>query len=42
MPMKDLDNPMHDCKWIRALESIYKKATEEGETREQKMEIKKH
>jgi hypothetical protein len=44
MPMKDLDNPMHDCKWIRPLdlESIYKKATEEGETREQKMEIKKH
>jgi hypothetical protein len=33
-PMKDLDNPMHDCKWIRALdlESIYEKATQEGET----------
>jgi hypothetical protein len=44
MPMKDLDNPMHDCKWIRALdlESIYKKAAQEGETQEQKMEIKKH
>jgi hypothetical protein len=43
-PMKDLDNPMHDCKWIRALdsESIYKMAAQEGETREQKMEIKKH
>jgi hypothetical protein len=42
--MKDLDNPMHDCKWIRALdlESIYKKAAQEGETRDQKMEIKKH
>jgi hypothetical protein len=28
MPMKDLDNPMHDCKWIRPLdlELIYKKA----------------
>ena len=28
MPMKDLDDPMHDCKWIRALdlESIYKNA----------------
>jgi hypothetical protein len=43
-PMKDLDNPMHDCKWIRALdlESIYKKAAREGETREQNIEIKKH
>jgi hypothetical protein len=38
MPMKDLDNPMHDCKWIRALdlELIYEKAAREGETREQK------
>ena len=44
MLMKDLDNPMHDCKWIRTLdlESIYKKAAREGKTREQKMEIKKH
>jgi hypothetical protein len=42
--MKDLDNPMHDCKWIRALdlELIYEKAAQEGETREQKMEIKKY
>jgi hypothetical protein len=30
MPMKDLDDPMHDCKWIHALdlESIYKNATQ--------------
>jgi hypothetical protein len=34
MPMKDLDNPMHDCKWICTLdlESIYEKAAQEGET----------
>jgi hypothetical protein len=33
MPMKDLDDPMHDCKWIHALdlESIYKKAAQVGE-----------
>jgi hypothetical protein len=43
-PMKDLDNPMHYYTWIHALdlESIYEKAAQEGETREQKMEIKKH
>jgi hypothetical protein len=42
--MKDLDNPMHYYKWIHALdlESIYEKAAQEGETRDQKMEIKKH
>jgi hypothetical protein len=35
---------MHDCKWIHVLdlESLYRNATQIGETREQKIEIKKH
>jgi uncharacterized protein involved in tolerance to divalent cations len=42
--MKDFDDPMHDCKCIRALdlESIYKNAAQVVETQEQKIEIKKH
>jgi hypothetical protein len=39
MPMKDMDDPMHDCKWICMLdlESLYKNAARVGETQEKQL-----
>jgi hypothetical protein len=44
MPLNKLNDPMHDCEWIWAidLEAIYKKAARVGMTQEEKRKIRQY